>query len=435
MKHLNKLTRRSVPAILAALTLAILFGAGTAARAQDSVRPFVDCVEREYSGGAETGNYIAYFGYSSDRSDLRVFPAGGQNNFFFTNTGFAGENGISVFKPGVHPRVELVRVPIGQEVRWFLGTGVATASFNNSNLCAADGANSRLITYQGKLSDGGQAANGTYDLQFQLFNALTGGEARTSLITLDNVQVTGGVFTVRLDLGANALINGNPAGNLKLNPAILDAENSFFEISVRAGTSTGAFTKLTPRQPVTAVPLAMRANTANNAFRAANADRGSNNFTVDGNAQVNGNLTVSGSISGASKNFKIDHPLDPLNKTLTYTSVESPDMKNIYDGNVTTNAEGEAIVTMPAYFEALNRDFRYQLTVIGTFAQAIVSEEIKGNTFKIKTDKPNVKVSWQVTGIRHDRFAEDKQTQVEQEKSAADKGKCLYTPACLKEKQ
>ena len=154
----------------------------------------------------------------------------------------------------------------------------------------------------------------------------------------------------------------------------------------------------------------------------------------DSGANITGNLTVSGAISGATKNFKIDHPLDPLNKTLTYTSVESPDMKNIYDGNVTTDANGDAIVTMPNYFEALNRDFRYQLTVIGTFAQAIVLEKIKGNTFKIKTDKPNVEVSWQVTGIRHDKFAEDKQTQVEENKSAADKGKCLYAPACRQER-
>lgn len=150
----------------------------------------------------------------------------------------------------------------------------------------------------------------------------------------------------------------------------------------------------------------------------------------DAGASITGNLTVSGALSGASKNFKIDHPLDPQNKILNYTSIESPDMMNIYNGNTTTNESGEATVKMPDYFEALNKDFRYQLTVIGQFAQAIVIEEIKGNTFVIKTDKPNVKVSWQVTGIRHDKFADDKRATVEEDKSGKDKGKCLYAPAC-----
>ena len=50
-------------------------------------------------------------------------------------------------------------------------------------------------------------------------------------------------------------------------------------------------------------------------------------------------------------------------------------------------------------------DFRYQLTVIGTFAQAIVSKEVSSNKFEIATNQPNVKVSWQVTGVRHDAYA------------------------------
>ena len=56
----------------------------------------------------------------------------------------------------------------------------------------------------------------------------------------------------------------------------------------------------------------------------------------------------------------IDHPLDPANKYLYHSFVESPDMKNIYDGVITTDANGDATVVMPDYFEALNKDFRYQ---------------------------------------------------------------------------
>ncbi len=73
-------------------------------------------------------------------------------------------------------------------------------------------------------------------------------------------------------------------------------------------------------------------------------------------------------------------------------------MLNVYVGNVETDDKGGAVVTLPDYFDALNQDFTYQLTSIGQFAQATISEEIHENRFSIKTDKPNIKVSWQVTG-------------------------------------
>ncbi len=144
----------------------------------------------------------------------------------------------------------------------------------------------------------------------------------------------------------------------------------------------------------------------------------------DGNVQINGTLSKS------AGSFKIDHPLDPDNKYLYHSFVESPDMKNIYDGNVTTDENGNARVTMPDWFEALNRDYRYQVTVIGQFAQAIISQEIKNGQFSIKTDKPNVKVSWQVTGVRHDKYADDNRIPVEEDKKPDEKGLCLYAPAC-----
>jgi hypothetical protein len=101
-------------------------------------------------------------------------------------------------------------------------------------------------------------------------------------------------------------------------------------------------------------------------------------------------------------------------------------MMNIYTGNVTTDGEGTATVQLPEWFEALNRDFRYQLTVLGQFAQAIVADKVANHRFRIKTDKPNVEVSWQVTGIRHDAFANANRLQVEEEKSTADRGHYLH---------
>jgi len=119
-----------------------------------------------------------------------------------------------------------------------------------------------------------------------------------------------------------------------------------------------------------------------------------------------GKVRVAGNLEKAGGTFKIDHPQDPENKYLVHSFVESPDMMNIYNGNTTTDATGNSIVELPDYFEALNMEFRYQLTVIGQFAQAIVIKKIEGNKFEIATDKPNVEVSWQVTGVRNDPWAQ-----------------------------
>jgi hypothetical protein len=139
-----------------------------------------------------------------------------------------------------------------------------------------------------------------------------------------------------------------------------------------------------------------------------------------------GDVYVGGTLSKGGGSFKIDHPQDPDNKYLVHSFVESPDMMNIYNGNITTDASGAATVTLPSYFDVLNKDFRYQLTVIGTFAQAIVSKEVSGNTFEIKTSVPNVKVSWQVTGVRQDAWANAHRIVPEVEKESFNKGKYLH---------
>jgi hypothetical protein len=138
-----------------------------------------------------------------------------------------------------------------------------------------------------------------------------------------------------------------------------------------------------------------------------------------------GNVHVSGTLSKSAGTFKIDHPQDPENKYLIHSFVESPDMMNVYNGNVTTDANGDATVELPTYFESLNKDFRYQLTTIGQKANAWVSEEVSGNTFKISTDKSNVKVSWQVTGIRNDPYANQNRIVAEVDKTEDEKGKYL----------
>jgi hypothetical protein len=135
-----------------------------------------------------------------------------------------------------------------------------------------------------------------------------------------------------------------------------------------------------------------------------------------------GSINVTNTIFAGVKDFRIDHPLDPANKYLTHSSIESSEMVNIYSGNVTTDAQGEATVSLPDWFEVLNTDFRYQLTVIGQFAQAIIGQKIANHQFTIRTNAPNVEVSWQVTGVRQDAFAKANPLIVEQEKEPRLKG-------------
>lgn len=146
----------------------------------------------------------------------------------------------------------------------------------------------------------------------------------------------------------------------------------------------------------------------------------------DGNVDANGNVTISGDLMVAgNKNFKIDHPLDPENKYLVHYCIEGAEAQNIYNGNITTDASGTAVVDLPAYFEAANTNVKYQLTVIGDFAQAIIGQEVKGNRFIIKTNKPNIKVSWQVTATRNDKYAQQHGYQAEQMKPANERGTYL----------
>jgi hypothetical protein len=158
----------------------------------------------------------------------------------------------------------------------------------------------------------------------------------------------------------------------------------------------------------------------------------------------NGDLQVTGRLYKASGSFIIDHPLDPANKYLCHSFVESPDMKNVYDGVVMLDDKGEAEIELPDWFDALNKDFRYQLTAIGAPGPNLyVAEEISeantnysnrssssrnnnNNHFKIAGGTSGMKVSWQVTGIRKDPYAKAHPVQVEEDKPEKERGYYLH---------
>lgn len=145
---------------------------------------------------------------------------------------------------------------------------------------------------------------------------------------------------------------------------------------------------------------------------------------------ANGSVAVTGALSKAGGSFKIDHPLDPDNKYLYHSFVESPDMMNVYNGTVTTDANGYATIDLPDYFEALNKDFRYQLTIVdeddSSWSFAKVVQKVHNNMFAIRTSAPNLEVSWQVTGIRKDPWAEQNRIPTTIDKEPENKGKLLH---------
>jgi hypothetical protein len=136
-----------------------------------------------------------------------------------------------------------------------------------------------------------------------------------------------------------------------------------------------------------------------------------------------GNVHATGTISAPTKLFRIDHPLDPANKFLNHASVESSEMKTMYDGVVTLDSDGRATVTLPSWFNAVNGNFRYQLTPIGGSMPGLyISEEVAGDNFRISGGTPNGKVCWLITGIRQDPYAKANPLQVEQDKRPEDRG-------------
>jgi Peptidase family C25 len=110
-------------------------------------------------------------------------------------------------------------------------------------------AQATAFTYQGKLVDNGNPASGNYDLTFKLFDTATvgNGSQQGANLSLTNVAVTSGIFTVQLDFGAcGSCFNG---------------ANRFLEISVKA-TSGSTFTTLSPRQPITSTPYTIKSLSA-----------------------------------------------------------------------------------------------------------------------------------------------------------------------------
>ena len=140
-----------------------------------------------------------------------------------------------------------------------------------------------------------------------------------------------------------------------------------------------------------------------------------------------GNLWIKGRLTKGSSNSEIDHPLDPANKFLHHSAIECNEMKNLYDGVADLDAYGRAEVVLPDWFEALNESFRYQLTPIGAAAPDLhIAAELREGRFTIAGGQPNTTVCWQLSGVRHDAYAQAHPLQVEALKSPEEAARFVH---------
>ncbi len=269
------------------------------------------------------------------------------------------------------------------------------------------------FTYQGQLKEGGVPFNGTVAMLASLWAKPVAGDFVAGLV-FDSINVENGLFTIELDFGV-------PAFNTNAR---------WLEIEVCPhAQAAGLCELLNPRQPLTPAPYALQTrglfvdasqrvgvgtkNPDSRVHAVAHLDYGGTGVhgysnAYDGNGVIgkadgpnvpygvwgispngyagyfDGSVHIQGNLTKLSGSFRIDHPLDPENKYLSHSFVESPDMMNVYNGNVTLDGNGEVWVELPAYFEALNSDFRYQLSAIGSPGPNLfVAAEIAQSRFKI----------------------------------------------------
>jgi hypothetical protein len=325
---------------------------------------------------ATTGGSPGVIGITEDASGYGVYGANGAGGY--GGIGVFGQGEPGVFGSGIY-------AVSGQSTHG--GSGAVGASFDGvmgaAQTCCI-GVGGRFYGYSGQFNSGN---NGTVGI------ASAGGEADPLasgyLFGGDGIDGTGG--SVNIGLGGNG---GSFTGGAGTGTESQGGEGGSF-----AGGNGGVI-----------------------GGDGVYGESGSGGVLNGYAGNFHGDLSVTGSIIAGGKDFKIDHPLDPANKYLVHASVESSEMMNIYTGNVTTDTQGLSTVRLPAWFEALNTDFRYQLTVIGQFAEAIIASKIANHQFTIKTNAPNVEVSWQVTGVRQDAYAKAHPLVVEAEKDARTQG-------------
>ena len=272
-----------------ACALFLVFSCGLAtAKAQtgQKVIPFLD----EVTVNPTTGLATAYFGYHNPNNTTVMIPLGQPGNFFFQPPEVRGQP--SQFLPGVrhYAFAAIIQYQLQPTVTWILNGLQATAVPGT----AVPQAQTSIFTYQGRLSDGANPAAGTYPMQFSLYDAATGGTQIGTTLTITNISVSAGLFSVPLDFGSSPFTPGG---------------SRYLEIAVKRSGDT-EYTTLTPRQHLTAAPFAIHTINASSADSLSNVCVGcvsSGQISSVAGNKVTGNVanadnaivaTTAGSVTG-----------------------------------------------------------------------------------------------------------------------------------------
>jgi len=221
------------------------------------------------------------------------------------------------------------------------------------------------------------------------------------ILALSVIAILGMTMAGGWNRGNDKVWTDDRVGIGRSNPlANLDIKGNFPDVVyVYNSSSSGA---------VTAIQASSRSKKGTAILGVATSTRGANagvQGTTDSLNRGFGVFSVGDSGATGAKLFRIDHPFDPANLYLNHFSAEGPEPYNIYQGTAVLDQNGSGLASLPDYFEAINRDFHYQLTSIGAPSPNLhVAAEIENNTFLIAGGAPGVKVSWTVTAVRNDRY-------------------------------
>lgn len=291
------------------------------------------------------------------------------------------------------------------------GAGVtATGGAGNAGLSGTGGTNGTGVVGHGT----GNARGGSF------FGAGTG----DGLSAVGGASNTSGVNATGGGTGAGVTANGGAGGGHAV--VATGSGNGSGIVAGGSGSGDGAYGYTN-----SATGIGVHAD-GGNAGLPFKAERPGGGFVAGqfvGDVNISGNCNIGGTLTKGAGAFKIDHPLDPENKFLVHSFVESPEAKNIYDGIAVTGDDCMVVVELPDWFEALNEEFRYQLTPIGGLHRVGVAQELSNGKFVIVTEGAGQKVSWQITGNRKDPFIKAQPIIVEQDKSEAERGKYLHPEA------
>ncbi|HZS45939.1 MAG TPA: hypothetical protein VFC63_12620, partial [Blastocatellia bacterium] len=274
-----------------------------------------------------TGSGNSFYGFTAGQTTI----TGSFNSFFGQESGLSnstGSNNVFLGAAAGRQNTAADNTFVGTEAGRFNTSGTSN-TFLGRNVGRANtsGSSNTLIGSFANVASG------------DLSNATAIGTQ--ALVSTNNSLVLGSISGVNGALASTNVGIGTTSPNFALHIRA-DGQNG---IKIQH-TGNGTFPQIRWTDSSDALKAAISVDTSATAQMLLFVD-GSDRIKIDKTG-----VQILGTLSKAAGSFKIDHPLEPDKKYLYHSFVESPDMKNIYDGVVVLDRRGQAVVTLPDWFEA-----------------------------------------------------------------------------------